>query len=59
MEVDGESHAMGDPARDERRDADLRRRGVRVLRVAATDVLRELDGVVTAILVAAGELPSE
>ena len=53
VEVDGESHAMGDPGRDTRRDADLDRRGVRVLRVAACDVLREIDGVLITIQAAA------
>ena len=51
LEVDGWSHNMGDPARDGRRDADLARRGVRVLRFAASDVLTNLDGVVRSVQV--------
>src|SRR4051812_29780736 len=48
VEVDGESHSMGDrPARDHRRDAWLREQGLRVVRFNATDVLRDLESVVT------------
>ena len=50
IEVDGWSHNMGELGRDERRDADLAGRGVRVVRVAATDVMRDLDGVVRTLL---------
>jgi very-short-patch-repair endonuclease len=53
IEVDGESHSMGEnPERDIRRDHWLRGRGLRVLRFNATDVMRDLRSVVTAILVA-------
>jgi very-short-patch-repair endonuclease len=53
VEVDGIAHRMGDqPTRDERRDAWLESQGVRVLRFNATDVLKEMDGVVRTILVA-------
>jgi very-short-patch-repair endonuclease len=53
VEVDGESHSMGDnPARDIRRDHWLRSQEVRVLRFNATDVIRDLQSVVTAILFA-------
>jgi very-short-patch-repair endonuclease len=53
IEVDGESHSMGDhPERDTRRDHWLRGQGLRVLRFSATDVMRDLDSAVTAILVA-------
>ena len=48
-EVDGWCHNMGEIGRDERRDADLARRGVRVVRFAATEVLHDLDGVVRTI----------
>lgn len=53
VEVDGAAHDMGDnPARDARRDAWLAGRGVRVLRVAARDVLEEdgLEGVLRMIV---------
>ncbi|HET7576196.1 MAG TPA: DUF559 domain-containing protein [Sphingomicrobium sp.] len=46
---------MGDnPERDVRRDHWLRSRGLRVLRFNATDVIRDLQSVVTAILLACG-----
>src|SRR5438045_2411564 len=42
IEVDGESHSMGDrPQQDVRRDAWLRRQGLRVLRFGASDVMRD------------------
>jgi very-short-patch-repair endonuclease len=54
IEVDGDSHSMGDnPARDRRRDAWLREQGLRVLRFDAADVMRDVESVVTAILLAA------
>ncbi len=49
VEVDGWCHNMGEVGRDERRDADLARRGVRVVRFAATDVLHDLDGVIRSL----------
>jgi very-short-patch-repair endonuclease len=54
VEVDGDSHGMGDnPVRDKRRDAWLRERGLSVLRFDAADVMKDLESVVTAILLAA------
>lgn len=51
IEVDGESHSMGDrPQHDSRRDEWLRRQGLRVLRFNASDVMNDLDSVVAAIL---------
>jgi very-short-patch-repair endonuclease len=50
VEVDGWSHNMGELGYDERRDADLARRGVRVMRFAAGDVLASVDDVVATIL---------
>jgi len=53
IEVDGESHLLGDhPERDSRRDAWMKIQGLRVLRLAAVDVMKDLQGVVTAILTA-------
>jgi very-short-patch-repair endonuclease len=53
IEVDGESHSMGDqPERDQRRDHWLREQGLHVLRVSAVDVIRDLPSVVMAILLA-------
>jgi very-short-patch-repair endonuclease len=47
IEVDGESHDRGDqPRRDEARDALLQRQGFRVIRIPASEVLRDLDAVV-------------
>ncbi|HEX7752556.1 MAG TPA: endonuclease domain-containing protein [Novosphingobium sp.] len=44
VEVDGQAHGMGDrPERDEVRDSYFRRSGLRVLRLAAADVLRDPD----------------
>jgi very-short-patch-repair endonuclease len=54
VEVDGDSHGMGDnPVRDRRRDLWLRDQGLRVLRFDAADVMKDLESVVTAILIAA------
>ncbi len=51
IEVDGEAHSMGDnPQRDVRRDAALGEAGFYTLRIAARDVLRDLDHVMTHIL---------
>ena len=53
IEVDGEAHSYGDrPRRDEARDASLRRAGFRVLRIAARDVLEDIDAVLRYILFA-------
>jgi len=51
IEVDGEAHACGDrPERDVERDRWLEGQGVHVLRVPASEVLRDLDAVVRHIL---------
>jgi very-short-patch-repair endonuclease len=53
VEVDGDSHGMGDnPAWDRRRDSWLREQGLRVLRFDAAEVMRDVESVVTAILLA-------
>ena len=58
VEVDGLSHEMGfRPERDTRRDLWLHGQGLHVTRFRAVDVLRDLNSVVLAILVAARELP--
>ena len=52
IEVDGESHRMGDrPRRDGLRDAWMREQSLRVARFAASDVMHDMESVVTAILV--------
>ena len=48
IELDGHSHDI-DPQRDERRDADLRARGYRVLHFTNTDALKDPDAVALAI----------
>jgi len=51
VEVDGDWHSFGDqPRRDPARDAILRRAGFRVLRIAARDILRDMDAVVRLIV---------
>ena len=51
IEVDGEGHSYGDqPRRDQARDAILGREGFRVCRIAARDVLKDLDAVVRMIV---------
>lgn len=50
VEVDGIAHDMGDrPERDEERDAEFRAKGFEVVRIAATDVLRDPDEAAEAI----------
>ncbi len=54
IEVDGDSHSMGNrPEEDARRDAWLMQQGLRVLRFDAADVMKDLESVVTMILLAA------
>jgi very-short-patch-repair endonuclease len=51
VEVDGIAHDMGDrPARDARRDEWLRKCGMEVIRVPASDVLRDADDVAAGIV---------
>ena len=51
IEVDGEGHSFGDqPLRDAARDALLRRSEFRVLRIAACDVLKDMDAVLRFIV---------
>ena len=50
IEIDGESHNCGArPARDLAREQWLNEQGVRVLRIPAVEVLKNLDGVLLAI----------
>jgi very-short-patch-repair endonuclease len=50
IEVDGEAHSRGDhPLKEERRDDWLKEQGIRVMRIAAQDVLQNLDGVLQLI----------
>jgi very-short-patch-repair endonuclease len=58
VEVDGEAHSMGDrPQRDLKRDAALARAGFNTLRIAARDVLDNLEGALTQILTICGRRP--
>ena len=51
IEVDGAAHDRGDaPARDGFRDEWLADAGIRTLRIAATDVLRNLEGVLQLVV---------
>jgi very-short-patch-repair endonuclease len=51
IEIDGQSHSMGDnPQHDQRRDRWLSEQGLRVIRFAASDVMKDLESVLTAIL---------
>ena len=54
IEVDGQSHGMGDrPARDERRDAFLAREDVRVMRYQASEVMADPIGIANGMFDAA------
>jgi very-short-patch-repair endonuclease len=54
VEVDGDSHSMGDaPERDAARDQWLREQGMRVVRYDAKDVMRNIEAVVISIVGAA------
>jgi very-short-patch-repair endonuclease len=62
VEVDGAAHDFVEQGRrDERRDAWLAERGIRVLRFAATDVLedRNIEGVLAMIANVAGSSPAK
>jgi very-short-patch-repair endonuclease len=51
IEVDGVAHDMGDrPARDEVRTKALTEKGYYILRIPATDVLRDSDGAAASIV---------
>jgi very-short-patch-repair endonuclease len=57
VEVDGSTHwDDADRDRDSARDAWLAKQGVKVLRIPASEVYRDLDGVVDGILLRADEL---
>jgi very-short-patch-repair endonuclease len=57
VEIDGESHNMGDhPIRDQRRDAWLRARGVRVIRVGAKELMRDINDAADSIARLAADL---
>jgi very-short-patch-repair endonuclease len=59
IEIDGMSHEMGDrPQRDVRRDAWLNSRGIKTMRIAAVDVLKDAGAVADGIIgVALSRLP--
>src|SRR4051794_7246204 len=55
IEIDGQAHSMGDnPQHDLQRDAWLKSQGLRVVRFDASEVMNDLQSVVTAILLASG-----
>ena len=54
IEVDGEAHSRGEgPLKDEARDRWFESQGIRVIRIPANDVLKNLDGVLQFISTAA------
>ena len=56
IEVDGEAHERGDqPQRDEARDAFTAGKGFRTLRLPAVEVLNNMEGCLTAIVIACRE----
>ena len=60
VEVDGEAHGHGNrPERDLRRDAWFAARDIGVMRIAARDVLRNLEGIVIGVVARAsgGDTP--
>ena len=58
VEVDGEAHSRANqPKRDAARNAFMTQNGYAVLRIAAADVLRNMDAVTTAIRVHAARPP--
>ena len=58
IEVDGEAHSMGNnPKRDIIRDRRLSDGGFQTLRIAARDVLNNLDGVMTYVLTTCANRP--
>ncbi|MBW8752766.1 MAG: DUF559 domain-containing protein, partial [Sphingomonadales bacterium] len=58
VEVDGIAHDMGDrPERDARRDEWLRRCGMQIVRIPASDVLRDPDEVAAAIVALCVDAP--
>src|SRR5271157_324016 len=51
IEIDGTSHDMSDrPQRDKQRDAWLAERGVKVMRIAAADLMQRFDETADAIM---------
>ena len=57
VEVDGIAHDMGDrPARDEVRQRYLEERGYTVIRLAASDILADVDGTAASVVRAASPL---
>ena len=58
IEVDGEAHNRGDqPQHDAERDAWVAGQGIRTLRIAAIDVMNDLDAVTRLILAERGIFP--
>ena len=59
IEVDGAAHDMGaNPQRDARRDARIRGKGIRTLRIRAIEVMQNLDGVYRLIEAECARSPS-
>jgi very-short-patch-repair endonuclease len=57
LELDGEAHSFGDqPQRDAARDAQLGREGFQVMRIAAREVLKDMDAVLRYIIATCSEV---
>jgi very-short-patch-repair endonuclease len=57
IEVDGHGHSFGDqPRRDAARETMLRREGFRVIRIAARDVLKDMDAVLRYVVAICSEV---
>jgi hypothetical protein len=57
VEIDGIAHDLGDrPERDERRSVSLAARGVRVIRIAVSDLTRNFDEIADGLVQAAGAI---
>ena len=57
IEIDGEGHGYGDqPRRDATRDGAMTREGFSTMRIAARDVLKNLDGVVRGVVARCSEV---
>ena len=58
IEIDGIAHDIGNrPARDDRRDAWLRSMGHEIIRIPATDVLRDAQMVANSLIVLCADIP--
>ena len=58
IEIDGMAHDMGcNPNRDVRRDAAINKMGIKIVRIAASEVLRDVDATADAIVRLCADTP--